>query len=188
MGSDDVYSSPDGKIKLPPGTTLVITPSSNSVLKYSTTANADMAGANAATATATTDSVNTSLYPNMSQPTFSLNSGEHQLPPASLPSHGNPQNYSPHTVTFLNSEEIPKFRGRRLQTDEIFTHGPSFDELASNLNAYFIRHNLNNDEEKINALRLLVHPTQGDERFVLAHFLDPALNRERFSYEQLNHF
>ena len=87
-------------------------------------------------------------------------------------------------MTFLNTEEIQNFRGRRLQTDEELQYWSTFNEFADSLNAYFIRHNLTDDNEKINALRLLICPSQGDARYVLAHFLDPTLNKDRFSYDE----
>ena len=208
-----MYDSPEKnqKINLPPNTTLIINPQTQTDTSAATATMLQPSEASSDLPTNTMSSSilasieNPSPIPNSLQTTFSLLPNQiYPNPPTTAPSSNSPHtsygltptpsqiyptllnpNPIPPTVTFFNSEEIPKFRGRRLQTDEMFVYGPNFNEFIENLNAYFIRHQIINDEEKINALRLLVHPTQGDARFVLAHFLDPSLNRERFSFNQL---
>lgn len=178
---EENFKTPENKIQLTRGTTLTITPTSTS-LAYTTTPSTptktseELAIMATAPIAATTSNTNPTITP-----TFN----PHQAWVTNEPSPCNINPRTPSTVTFLNTEEIQKFRGRRLQTDEVFQYGPTFNEFADSLDAYFTRHNLSDDNEKINALRLLVHPSQGDARYVLAHFLDPALNKERFSYDEL---
>ena len=165
-------------IQLPPNHgTLTITPPSRTLFNIT----ADVSAISEITASTTQPTVT----PSTSQNTFP------QIQPQSYFPNGintAPFNPMPNTVTFMNAEEIPKFRGRRLPQDEIFVVGPTFSEFTSNLAAYFQRHHIIEDSQKINLLRLLVHPSQGDARYVLSHFLDPLLNPQGFSYEELIDF
>ena len=145
----------------PPKTTIHLTPNVTTYLN--TTASAPPLSN---TSTTSTPQCLPSTTPHVPQP----------------PSTPHPQNQ---ILTFVNTEEVPKFKGLRATCDEYFTPGPTLNEFVSNLEAYFHRHNLHNDQERINALKILIHPSQGDARFVLSHIVNNQLNETNLTYNEL---
>ena len=71
-------------------------------------------------------------------------------------------------LTFVNNEEMSKFVGNPTQYDTTFSPGPKIEEFLQNFSAYTVRHNIVTDADKLIALRMLVHPSMGDARFVLS--------------------
>ena len=82
---------------------------------------------------------------------------------------------NPVKLTFVNNEEMQKFVGNPTQFDTTFSPGPKIEEFLCNFNAYALRHNIVTDADKLIALRMLIHPSMGDGRFVLSSLLDDSL-------------
>ena len=78
-------------------------------------------------------------------------------------------------LTFVNNEEMSKFVGNPTQYDTTFSPGPKIEEFLNHFNAYTVRHNIVSDADKLIALRMLVHPSMGDARFVLSSLVDDSL-------------
>ena len=87
--------------------------------------------------------------------------------------------------TVLQGEEVAKFRGFRTTNDGMFTPGPSIEDFLENLKAYFTRHNIETDEDKICTLKLLIDPHVGDARLVVANILDSKINPKKLKYKEL---
>ena len=88
-------------------------------------------------------------------------------------------------VTVLQGQEVAKFRGNRTSKDAVFATGPSISEFLENLQAYFRRHEITSDVDKICTLRLLIDPSVGDARFVVNNLLDSKINTKAISFAQL---
>ena len=97
--------------------------------------------------------------------------------PAIQPPPNNPVNYiPPPRLSFIPQDEVKKFVGNRTSYDTAFSPGPTIEEFITNFNAFVVRHNLNNDEDKITALRMFISPSVGDARFTISSLLDNNIN------------
>ena len=90
-------------------------------------------------------------------------------------------------LTFVNNEEISKFVGNPTQFDTTFAPGPKIEEFLNHFNAYIVRHNITTDADKLIALRMLVHPSMGDARFVLSSLLDDTLGTN-ITFQQVSDY
>ena len=98
------------------------------------------------------------------------------MAPNTGPASGVSNNSNPNVkLTFVNNEEMSKFVGNPTQFDTTFSPGPKIEEFLQNFAAYTARHNIVTDADKLIALRMLVHPTMGDGRFVLSSLVDDSL-------------
>ena len=75
--------------------------------------------------------------------------------------------------TFLQGEELTKFRGNRTKGDGIFTEGPKIQDFFNNIEAYISRHGISTDRDKIVSVKLNIDQTAGDARFVVQSIFDP---------------
>ena len=88
-------------------------------------------------------------------------------------------------LTFLQGSEIIKFKGNRTSKDGIFSQGPRIQDFLESIEAYFHRHEITDDKDRIVTIKLHVDQSSGDARFVLRNILDPNLNSKRVSYDEL---
>ena len=92
---------------------------------------------------------------------------------------------SPSRLAFITAQELPKFKGNRTSHDDVFTHGPDIEEFLSTFRAYLARHNIVTDKDRIIALKMNIHPSQGDAKCTLSSILDDNMNNEDITFEQV---
>ena len=90
-------------------------------------------------------------------------------------------------LSFIGGDEIKKFVGNPTHFDTMFTPGPPINEFLDNFNAFCQRHNLASDADKLTALKINMHPSMGDSRFILASILDENLNTNITFDEVINY-
>lgn len=92
---------------------------------------------------------------------------------------------SPSRLAFITAQELPKFKGNRTSHDDVFTRGPDIEEFLNNFRAYLARHNIVTDKDKIIALKMNIHASQGDAKCTLSSILDDNINSEGITFEQV---
>ena len=92
---------------------------------------------------------------------------------------------SPSRLAFITAQELPKFKGNRTSHDDVFTRGPDIEEFLNTFRAYLARHNIVTDKDKIIALKMNIHASQGDAKCTLSSILDDNINSEGITFEQV---
>ena len=92
-------------------------------------------------------------------------------PPANPPATPAPK------LSFISGDEIKKFVGCQTSYDTAFSPGPSIEEFLEAFKGFCERHDLKTDADKIVSLKMQVHPSMGDARFVLSSLLDSNINQ-----------
>lgn len=92
---------------------------------------------------------------------------------------------SPSRLAFITAQELPKFKGSRTSHDDVFTPGPDIEEFLTTFRAYLARHKIVTDKDKIIALKMNIHASQGDAKCTLSSILDDNINSEGITFEQV---
>ena len=84
-------------------------------------------------------------------------------------------------LAFITATELPKLKEHRTSSDDICTKGPEIGEFCDHFRAYLARPNITNNNDKITALRMNIHASQGNAKHTLSIILDDNIN-----YEMIN--
>jgi len=79
-------------------------------------------------------------------------------------------------LSFIGGEELKKFIGNKTPYDTSFSPGPSIEEFTEAFKSFCDRHELTTDNDRIASIRMMIHPSMGDARFVLSSLLDSNIN------------
>ena len=91
-------------------------------------------------------------------------------------------------LAFVTGEELLKFKGNKRPMETLFTPGPSINDFLSSFAAYCARHGLVSSSDKVLALKMNVHPSQGDAFLTLSSILDSSLNKDTISFEDISDY